>query len=112
MANIVPALTQGANPVQSATNFKNWMDALATRHGGGQCLVHWDQPQPLGPRIDGLYHQMYQHTHQFFMSEITGLRAWGAQCANVNAYAGRLFSVEGSGMGSLTMVPLHIGPFE
>ena len=34
VANIVPVVAQGANPMQSATNLKKWMDVLAARHGG------------------------------------------------------------------------------
>ena len=109
VANIQPPLVQGANPQQSAINLKNWLDAMAARHAGEECLVMWDLN---GGRQEGLYHNMLQHHHASFIGEISSFRAWASQCTTQNTFAGRFYTIESSGTGNCTIIPLHIGPFE
>ena len=104
-----PPLAQGVNPQQSATNLKNWIDAVATRHAGGECLVNWDLDNT---RQDGLYHQMLQHHHARFIGEVSSWRPWAAQCQIQQCFAGRFYTIEGSGTGSCSIISQHIGPFE
>ena len=107
VANILPPLQQGGTPEQSRNNLHSWIDTIALRISGGDCLVY----SMTGRRIPGHYHKMRSERHSQFEAEIAQHTLWIVECWNAGLSAGLYISVESGGVGRLTMINRDLGPF-
>ena len=97
----------GGTPEQSRNNLHSWIDTIALRISGGDCLVY----SMTGRRIPGHYHKMRSERHSQFEAEIAQHTLWIVECWNAGLSAGLYISVESGGVGRLTMINKDLGPF-
>ena len=106
--SLTPYLHVGATPAQSVDNLHCWLDNVAGRLSGPDCLVHNMEHV----REKGLFHCMKSDLHALFEAEVSRYSSWSSECHQNNISAGSYYSVESGGMGSLLMmVNKKLGPF-
>ena len=91
----------GGTPAQSAQNLRAWMDGIAIRVvQGGDPLVQDFEDN----REPGVYHHMRQDEHMHFFQSLLGQSAVAEDCRKAGVWAGKLYSIEGSGRGTLIIL--------
>ena len=71
-----PYLHVGVSLAQSVQALHDWLDNLAVRLEGPQCLVYNRE----GVRQKGLFHHMNSNVHDLFEAEIAGSSTWTTEC--------------------------------
>uniref|UniRef100_A0A1X7TQB6 Uncharacterized protein n=1 Tax=Amphimedon queenslandica TaxID=400682 RepID=A0A1X7TQB6_AMPQE len=105
----IPGLQAGRDDEASFLNFQNWLKQLVLSHSRDSVVKLGN-----GTEIPCLFHKLSQENHSAIEGTLSHLYVLQKQILDqgVDTHsAGIYLSVEGAGVGSLSMIHKSLGPF-